>query len=73
MYATGYITAFLMTLVPPLWQRVMAPKLLEWDAHWANEHERELALQANFQSGIPELVDAARQAVPPNKSHSAAA
>ncbi|MES1992733.1 MAG: alkane 1-monooxygenase [Pseudomonadota bacterium] len=73
MYATGYITAFLMALVPPLWQRIMAPKLLEWDAHWANEHEQELARQANFQSGVPELVDAARQAVIPNKSHSAAA
>ncbi|MDY6942365.1 MAG: alkane 1-monooxygenase [Pseudomonadota bacterium] len=61
MYATGYITAFLIALVPPLWYRIMTPKLLEWDAHWANDRERELAREANGKSGIPALVDAARQ------------
>jgi hypothetical protein len=38
----GYLAALLLTLIPPLWQRLMAPKLAEWDRHYASPRERSL-------------------------------
>lgn len=39
----GYLTTLLLTLIPPLWNRVMDPKLMEWDAVHATPQERALA------------------------------
>ncbi len=42
----GYLTTILLTLVPPLWRRLMAPKLAEWDSNHATADERRLAAEA---------------------------
>lgn len=36
----GYLTTILITLVPPLWYRVINPRLQEWDARQASKEER---------------------------------
>ncbi|MDF2115529.1 alkane 1-monooxygenase [Roseiarcaceae bacterium H3SJ34-1] len=36
----GYLTMFAISLVPPLYARVMKPHLLDWDMHYATEAER---------------------------------
>jgi NAD(P)H-flavin reductase/ferredoxin len=53
--AAGYLTTILLTMIPPLWQRMMIPKLMEWDRHYATPEERELALRANQKSGMKAL------------------
>lgn len=57
-YLFGYLTAFVVSTIPPLWHRLMAPKLLQWDEQWASEGERALAQEANLNSGVPALVAA---------------
>lgn len=42
---SGYLSTILLTLVPPLWFRLMAPRLAHWDAHYASEEERALLTQ----------------------------
>jgi hypothetical protein len=39
----GYLTTILLTLVPPLWKRLMAPRLEAWDREHATAEERLLA------------------------------
>jgi len=39
----GYLAALALTLVPPLWHRLMAPSLAEWDRRFATDEERALA------------------------------
>lgn len=39
----GYLTTILLALVPPLWRRLMAPRLADWDARFASPVERALA------------------------------
>lgn len=51
----GFITAYLTALLPPLWRRVITPKLLEWDATQATRAEYALIREANARSGWPEL------------------
>ena len=51
----GFITAYLTSLVPPLWRRVITPKLLEWDRTQAVPAEYPLIREANMKSGWPEL------------------
>ncbi len=53
--AHGYIFTVLLTLIPPLWHRVMTPKIIEWDRHYATPEERVLALRANQKSGLKAL------------------
>lgn len=36
---TGYLGTIGLTLVPPLWFKLMAPKLAHWDQHFADEAE----------------------------------
>lgn len=59
-YKFGYLTSIFISSIPPLWHHMMAPKLLEWDEKWASEDEKILAREANLNSGVPELVAAAR-------------
>lgn len=47
-----YVTLTLMGLIPPLWHRLWAPYLIEWDEKWASPAERELAREANRRSGV---------------------
>ncbi|MGK0410735.1 MAG: alkane 1-monooxygenase [Shewanella psychromarinicola] len=48
----GYLSTFVITLIPPLWHQLMLSKLQHWDAHFATAIEYQLALQANANSGI---------------------
>lgn len=45
------ISYFLLSLVPPLWHRVMRRHLEHWDTHFASPAERALATQANRRVG----------------------
>ena len=47
------LTTILLTLVPPLWQRLMTPLLLAWDRDQASDGERRLAAAASRRSGAP--------------------
>ncbi len=59
----GYLATMLLTLIPPLWHRLMTPKLLEWDKHYASSEEQELIREANQKSGIKQLMNAANQVI----------
>jgi len=39
---SGYLGTILITLIPPLWYRLMEPKLADWDQNYASEYERQL-------------------------------
>lgn len=68
-----YLTLTLLGLIPPLWHRIWAPHLIEWDEKWASPEERELAREANARSGIPQLMaHAALQAKAPEIADPAA-
>ena len=54
----GYLTYIYLALIPPLWHRHMAPKLLEWDEKYASREEKETARIQNSLSGISLLYDA---------------
>lgn len=43
MMPSGYLSTILLTLVPPLWKHLMAPRLADWDARFATPVERALA------------------------------
>lgn len=55
MMINGYLTTIVLTMIPPLWHRLMTPRLLAWDRDHASPRERELAAQANAASGIRRL------------------
>jgi alkane 1-monooxygenase len=55
----GYLTTIVVALIPPLWHKLMTPKVLEWDAKYASEEERKLADEANRKSGIASLMKSA--------------
>jgi NAD(P)H-flavin reductase/ferredoxin len=55
MMVGGYLTTIVVALIPPLWHRLMTPKVLEWDARYATPKERILAREANAKSGIAAL------------------
>lgn len=42
MMISGYLTTIVIALVPPLWRRLMAPKLASWDRDHATETEQKL-------------------------------
>ena len=55
MMINGYLTTIIITLIPPLWHRLMTPKLLAWDWDYATVEEQVLAARANERSGLPML------------------
>jgi NAD(P)H-flavin reductase/fatty-acid desaturase len=55
MMINGYLTTIMIAMVPPLWHRLMTPKVLAWDRDYATDEERVLAARANAKSGIPAL------------------
>ncbi|MGB5234978.1 MAG: fatty acid desaturase, partial [Candidatus Macondimonas sp.] len=57
----GYGVSVLIALIPPLWNELMAQKLLYWDNNMATPAERRLAMAENLESGIPDLVEAAKR------------
>lgn len=61
MMYNGYITCMSMALLlPPLWNKIMAKKLIDWDEKYASAGEQKLAHEANLKSGIKELVEYAK-------------
>ena len=56
MMVNGYLTTIFLTLVPPLWNKIMVPKVLDWDRRYATAEELELAMEANKKSGIKEFM-----------------
>lgn len=55
MMVNGYLATVVFTLIPPLWHRLMTPKLVEWDRRYATPEERVLALHANQRSRLKAL------------------
>lgn len=53
----GYLATIVLTLIPPLWHRLMTPKLVEWDRQYASPEERALALRASQRSRLKALRD----------------
>lgn len=68
-YPHGYLASMGYAMIPPLWHKMMAPKLKEWDEKWASPEERILAREANLKSGRPELMALAN----PERPHAKAA
>lgn len=58
MMISGYLTTIVVALIPPLWHRLMTPRVLEWDRRFATPEERRLAADANARSGLPALQQA---------------
>jgi fatty-acid desaturase len=55
----GYLVTLVIAMIPPLWHRLMSPKLHAWDRDHANAAERKLAASANARSGVPALEQSA--------------
>lgn len=51
MMIGGYLTTISVALIPPLWHKLMRPKVQAWDRSYANAHERTLAVQASARAG----------------------
>jgi alkane 1-monooxygenase len=51
----GYLTTIGVALFPPLWHRLMTPRVLTWDRDFASPAERALAREANARSGLSAL------------------
>ncbi|SET01289.1 alkane 1-monooxygenase [Thalassotalea agarivorans] len=58
MMPAGYLTTIIIAMVPPLWHRIMTPKVLEWDNSFANEAEKIMAEQANVTCGLKGFTNA---------------
>jgi len=58
MMITGYLATIIVAMIPPLWHKLMTPKVLAWDRDHATDEERRLAAVANARSGIPLLQSA---------------
>lgn len=52
----GYLTTSNVALLPPLWNRLMMPKVIAWDEQYASPEELALAPQAKAASGLPVLM-----------------
>lgn len=55
MMIGGYLTTIMVAMIPPLWHKLMTPKVQAWDRDYASGEERQLAAQANARSGIAAL------------------
>ena len=56
MMISGYLTTIVVAMIPPLWHKMMTPKVMAWDRDYASTDELKLAAAANARSGIPELM-----------------
>jgi NAD(P)H-flavin reductase len=59
MMISGYLNTIVVAMIPPLWHKLMTPKVLAWDRDFATDEERVLAARANARSGIRALREAA--------------
>jgi hypothetical protein len=51
MMIGGYLTTILVAMVPPLWFKLMDPKVKEWDLKYASPEELKLSEAANKRAG----------------------
>lgn len=58
MMVGGYLTTIIVAIIPPLWHKLMTPKVLAWDRDYASAEERVLAREANAISGVKNLMAA---------------
>ncbi len=57
MMPHGYLTMLYLAIFAPFYfHKIMAKKLIDWDANYASEQERELSKISNRDSGIPALI-----------------
>lgn len=56
----GYLTTILVAMCPPLWHKLMTPKVLEWDRVYASPEEKELIKKANAASGVRAFMNAVK-------------
>jgi hypothetical protein len=56
MMINGYLTTIMVAMLPPLWHKLMTPKVLAWDRDYASPRELQLAAEANAASGIPAMM-----------------
>ena len=56
MMINGYLTTIVIAMLPPLWHKLMTPKVMAWDQDYATAEELELAARANEKSGITAMV-----------------
>jgi alkane 1-monooxygenase len=61
MMINGYLTTILVAMIPPLWHRLMTPKVMAWDRDYATAEELELAAAANRRSGVAALMQQPRE------------
>ncbi len=59
----GYLPMIVLGAIPPLWHRIMTPKVREWDRLYARKSERALIREANLASGMPAFIE--EEAAPP--------
>jgi NAD(P)H-flavin reductase len=59
MMISGYLTTIVVAMIPPLWHRLMTPKVLAWDRDYASTEELALAERANARSGKPKFAQRA--------------
>lgn len=52
MMISGYLTTIVVAMIPPLWHKLMTPKVLAWDRDYATAEELQLVAQANARSGM---------------------
>jgi alkane 1-monooxygenase len=48
MLPYGYLTMMVLATVPPIFKRIMAPKLREWDENFADSAERDHAKKYGY-------------------------
>ena len=48
---------YLAVLIPSLYHKIMAKKLIDWDINYANSEEKNIALIQNKNSGIKLLTN----------------
>ncbi|MDX1693911.1 MAG: alkane 1-monooxygenase [Ketobacteraceae bacterium] len=63
MMLNGYLATIAIALIPPLWHKLMIPKVLEWDDKFASTEELALATEANRKSGLKGLQEVSYQDV----------
>jgi NAD(P)H-flavin reductase/ferredoxin len=56
MMINGYLTTIVIAMLPPLWHKLMTPKVMAWDRDYATAEELELAARANEKSGIAAMM-----------------
>ena len=54
MMPAGYLTMIVLAMVPPLWNKVMIPRVQDWDRRFAKPEELALIQEANAASGMAE-------------------